>query len=171
VLQLEGDRYYVGHTTNIRLRIQRHFEGDGSGWTALHRPKVIVELQPGAGLPEETYTTLKYMRRHGWENVRGGPHVQVHMTRPPHELEPRMSCFRCRGPHLRRDCPAVQETATVQSSSSPYFPPRPPCCSRCGRNTHTAAQCYAKTDLGGGLLPAEESSIDDVSVIDLDDDE
>jgi predicted GIY-YIG superfamily endonuclease len=38
VLELEGKKFYVGKTTNPKMRIVNHFESYGSSWTRKYKP-------------------------------------------------------------------------------------------------------------------------------------
>jgi predicted GIY-YIG superfamily endonuclease len=80
VLQLENEKYYVGVTAykNVKVRYQQHLDGIGAKWTALHKPKSIIEVkelgmlkQSDAALLEDELT-LYYMEKYGVASVRGG---------------------------------------------------------------------------------------------------
>ncbi len=43
ILKLEGGNYYVGRSTNLKQRIKDHFDGNGSAWTNLHKPKELID--------------------------------------------------------------------------------------------------------------------------------
>ena len=51
ILLCSDGSYYVGHTDNIDLRIQRHIEGRGATWTAKRIPVNLVY--------QESYPDLK----------------------------------------------------------------------------------------------------------------
>src|SRR5690554_2926957 len=80
VLKLEHGKYYVGLTTqsNPRRRIAKHKSGfAGAAWTRLHEPIKTLELRDLGSLTQEEadkieeQTTLRYMKKHGYNNVRG----------------------------------------------------------------------------------------------------
>lgn len=77
VLELQGGRYYVGHTTTEK-RIKKHFGGSGASWTKLYPPLAVSEfidlgvISFNEAENIENQYTLRYMRRYGWRNVRGG---------------------------------------------------------------------------------------------------
>lgn len=81
VLACELGKYYVGLTNDIHRRMLEHECGDGSVWTRLYRPIELIHETPG-NLYKETALTLIYMRKHGWDNVRGGAYTQVNMGAP-----------------------------------------------------------------------------------------
>lgn len=79
VLLLEGDYYYVGMSTNIRLRLWEHFKmgkKSGSAWTRKHKPLKVIHLSKIVGnitrLKEiENEVTLRLAKLKGFEKVRG----------------------------------------------------------------------------------------------------
>lgn len=86
VLALENGKFYVGYT-NSKIRIIAHFQGEGSSWTKLHKPIAVVEHITPVYVDTEKQTTLRYMRLHGWENVRGGGWSQVNLAKKPTALQ------------------------------------------------------------------------------------
>ena len=82
VLELENNKYYVGYTTNISQRIESHFNGSGCSWTKYHKPIKLLETRDG-GKSVEKQVTLEYMRRYGWENVRGYAYTAVILSGKP----------------------------------------------------------------------------------------
>ena len=84
ILHLEGDHYYVGYTTqrSFPWRMQAHFNGEGSTWTRLHKPLKVLETMPG-GKDTEREETLRMMRLHGWEKVRGAAWTACNLRLPP----------------------------------------------------------------------------------------
>lgn len=76
ILECENDKYYVGHTTRRKQRLQQHL-GDrgGSLWTRKHKPIRIVEeyriIPSQYSLGVESRVTAEYMLRYGVNNVRG----------------------------------------------------------------------------------------------------
>ena len=77
-LNLEGDKKYVGKTTNIDQRMEQHFSGNGAKVTKKFKPidGKIVDECPGyfSDKLEQKYTG-KYIKKHGYENVRGGKYT------------------------------------------------------------------------------------------------
>jgi predicted GIY-YIG superfamily endonuclease len=78
VLKLENGCYYVGATSNLQEAIKKHIKGKSAEWTRLHKFIGIIDLIPntdeGDGYPKpfQNQVTIKLMREHGWEKVRGG---------------------------------------------------------------------------------------------------
>lgn len=79
VLLLENDCYYVGMSTNIRLRLWEHFKmgnKSGSAWTRKNKPLKVIHLSEISGnitnLKEiENDFTLRLAKLKGFEKVRG----------------------------------------------------------------------------------------------------
>ena len=79
VLKLENHNYYVGQTGNdTKKRIKNHFKGRGSAWTKKHPPQKIKEIIDlgmvtfNKAEEIENLYTIQYMKKYGWEKVRGG---------------------------------------------------------------------------------------------------
>ncbi len=83
VLELEKGKYYVGQTSNPNFRYAEHFKYAGSKWTKRYRAlkrivlkEVFVESLQEARLLEN-WTTLHWMKKKGWRNVRGGEFCKI----------------------------------------------------------------------------------------------
>jgi predicted GIY-YIG superfamily endonuclease len=78
VLELEGGNFYIGQTKNFKRRSKSHECGSAAQWTELHKPSRPSEFDPtiypneSAAAKRETELTLEYMKRFGWQKVRGG---------------------------------------------------------------------------------------------------
>lgn len=76
-LRLAEGKYYVGHSTTEK-RLRNHFKGKGSVWTKQYPPIELIEridlgnVSYNTAEESENELTLKYMRKFGWKNVRGG---------------------------------------------------------------------------------------------------
>ena len=77
ILELEDECWYVGRTTDTHRRFRQHFTGKGAKWLKLHAPKQLKEVWAG---DKEKEFTLKLMRQHGVEKVRGGPWCSTRST-------------------------------------------------------------------------------------------
>ena len=82
VLECEDNKYYVGYTEHIFLRIEQHFNNKGSIWTKKYKPLRIMDISQG-NLEDEEITTYVIMLRHGWKNVRGSHWCKVDLKEPP----------------------------------------------------------------------------------------
>jgi len=67
ILRCSDDSLYVGFTTNLAARLDRHQTGDGSTWTRLRRPVEMVYAEEHSTLrrAETRETQLK-----GWTHAR-----------------------------------------------------------------------------------------------------
>ena len=192
VLLLQNNKFYVGYSERpVGERFIEHFNYQGSKWTTLHRPVQVLEVKPG-GIEEENEMTLRMMDKYGWWNVRGGSWCQVDIqTCPPALLDfqrlklptplgrnqtlpassnrnNRNVCSRCgRDSHSASNCfartdadgedlehdhrqlPTPRRNDTLRGSSSRTIKYS---CSRCGRDTHLARDCYARLDINGSSL-------------------
>ncbi len=83
VLKLENDKWWVGKTTNISKTVKQYKCGKGTPWTTINKVVDVEELREKAQLKE---VTLEYMRKYGWENVRGYAWSQWNMKAAPREL-------------------------------------------------------------------------------------
>ena len=72
VLLLEGGKYYVGESSDVKKRISSHKKGKGAAWTKNN--EVISVVTPITKKQEsfwELKETLERFKLHGIENVRG----------------------------------------------------------------------------------------------------
>lgn len=151
VLLLEQKKLYVGFSERpIGERFLEHFNYQGSQWTTLYRPVQVLLVQPG-GLEEENEMTLRLMNDYGWWNVRGGRWCQVYMQSCPQAL---LEWQRLQLPEPLRQNQPQSSNGAIQTS-----------CSRCGRNSHSVKDCYARTHLNGQVLDSC-TSVSNVSVPD-----
>jgi len=113
VLKLHDDAFYVGRTENVAVRVRAHFDGDGAAWTKLHRPISVCETFDSDDPLDEDKTTLKYMREHGVDKVRGGSFCRVTLSNTERAAIQQMlrggadKCFKCgESGHFVRECPS-----------------------------------------------------------------
>ena len=78
--------WYIGVSYALNNRIAQHASGRGSAWTRIHPVVRIAEVRMNASLQLERDVTLQYMRRYGWEHVRGGPYSSPILPRAPKAL-------------------------------------------------------------------------------------
>lgn len=79
VLRLESGKFYVGKTTNPDFRLKQHSKNVGSEWTKKYKVIDCIELFESTDDFDEDKITLKYMKEHGVDNVRGGSFSQVEL--------------------------------------------------------------------------------------------
>ena len=86
VMQLEDDRFFIGHTqSDLCTIVNQQFTEPRSEWVQLHRPVKILSHKYGT-LNDAEQTTLKCMAKYGWWNCRGTRWSDVNMRDPPDEL-------------------------------------------------------------------------------------
>ena len=136
MLKLERGKWYVGRSTDPMNRFLAHFDAGGSAWTRKYAVVQVHEVRPMTSLLEEDHVTEEYMAEFGVENVRGGSYCQLELPAAVVDVLQRKLlhadnlCVRCgAADHYVADCPV---------------------CARCGRDSHTAERCYAKTHVNGG---------------------
>ena len=85
ILKLEKDNWYVGKAETKRLTrtLKNHLNGNGSTWTKLHKVRYIENFYDNGDLKQ---ITLDYMKKYGWQKVRGYAWSQRNMMKPPREL-------------------------------------------------------------------------------------
>ena len=112
-LQLEGNKFYVGKTSNCNMRISNHFAAGGSSWTRRYKPVKVLKIRESTSKCDEQIMTQEYMRLHGIDNVRGGPWCKARLTNAEKEVISKM----------------------IQSNTD--------CCYKCGEKGHFASECTA----------------------------
>ena len=142
VLKLVQEKYYVGKTTKVNIRLDQHFQATGSEWTKRYPPELVMEIIDNADDFDEDKIVKRYMSNYGINNVRGGSYSRLKLTSAEKQVLTKElfsagdRCFRCGNQgHFANKCPSK-----VQKKK---------CCPRCGRNSHTIANCYAKTRADG----------------------
>ena len=77
ILKLKNNKYYIGKTNNIKLRLLNHNKGNGSQWTKKYKPIKVIEIIEDCDNWDEDKYTLQYMNKYGIDNVRGGSFCQL----------------------------------------------------------------------------------------------
>jgi predicted GIY-YIG superfamily endonuclease len=86
VWELEGGKYYVGWSENLSRRLDEHISEEGSIWTRKYSPIGIVEIVRGDKQTEKM-KTLQYMKKKGFENVRGAGWCSFEYKTVPVEVQ------------------------------------------------------------------------------------
>ena len=149
VLKLENNKFYVGKTTNPLFRLEQHFNNNGSAWTKKYKPINIIELIPNCDEYDEDKFTIKYMKLHGIDNVRGGSFCQVELDEENTKTINRMingstdKCYNCNSnEHYINQCPNNNNNKFIKLVKESI-------CERCERTGHNIDDCYASTDKNG----------------------
>ena len=76
------------YLTNIKRRLREHKNGlhtnSFTPWTSINKVIALEEIIEDG---DEKTITLDYMKKYGWENVRGYSWSQWNMKGPPKELQ------------------------------------------------------------------------------------
>jgi len=145
VLELENDKYYIGKTNYPKIRIDKHFNNNGSQWTCKYKPIKIIEILSDLDDFDEDKITLQYMKLKGIDNVRGGTFVTLNLDDNTRKFIEKMlnnstnKCFKCGGDHFIKDCDFDElidffDKLDIKDK-----------CDRCNRIGHCVDNCYAKT--------------------------
>lgn len=120
VLRCRSGKWYVGRTTNPRLRVEQHEAGAGSMWTRKHLPEEVTSVTPMLTPFDEDSKTIELMALHGIENVRGGSYVQLRLPPATVAVIQRQintaynRCFRCGAAgHFAAACPERRRAAAA----------------------------------------------------------
>jgi len=81
-LKLGHDKWFIGNTKNLEWSLDLHEKGTPP-WIDIHK---VVEVKEVIENGDPKRVTLDYMRKYGWENVRGYSWRQWDMKNPPREL-------------------------------------------------------------------------------------
>ena len=95
-LNLECGKKYIGKTTDIDRRMNQHFSGNGSQVTKKFKPidgEIIDEVNGFFSDNAEQEHTDKYIKKYGYENVRGGKYVNSKTFHKSNEKS--VTCFKC----------------------------------------------------------------------------
>ena len=144
-LSLSQGKYYVGKSTNIDIRLGKHLNGGGSHWTKKYPPLKLLELMENSDEEDEDKITLRYMKRYGIDNVRGGSFCRLELSKSDRRTLEKMlktsgdRCYHCNG---------------LGHFASRY----PKKSHRCGRHGHYAGNCYAKRDIDGEMIESDSES-------------
>ena len=140
VLELQGNKYYVGKTNHTFQRFEQHKSGSGAKWTQKHKVKDLFAFHKDMKDTDENKITIQMMKKYGVRNVRGGSWTKVNMTEAEiNRLEKRISA---RGKRPGKSSSTKKTTRRKKKIS----------CTRCGRTSHTVEKCYARFHANGKSL-------------------
>jgi len=122
VLQLEKNKYYVGKTNNVSQRLLSHYQSTGSSWTTKYKPIELYEMVDTYDDYDEDKYTLKYMKKYGIENVRGGSFTQIELSENQINTLQQMikvqnnQCYKCDSKdHFMNNCIFTQIESIVNN--------------------------------------------------------
>ena len=85
VWELQKGKYYVGYSSNLFRRFNEHISNQGANWTKKYKPISIIEIVRGNQTIEKL-KTLEYMKKKGFENVRGSHWCSIDYKKIPKEV-------------------------------------------------------------------------------------
>ena len=144
ILQCKNNKYYIGSSDNVDLRIEAHFNNRGSVWTKLHKPvKLIKTYYKCDNFDEDKYTKI-YMGKYGIDNVRGGSYSSIKLpSKTIYHLQKELAtsnnnCFKCgRNGHFIKDCNKTK----IYQNKTDLITKDTIICYRCGRFGHFYTIC------------------------------
>lgn len=144
-LKLNGGKWYIGRTENMKSRFAAHKSGRGSVWTKQYKP-ICIDREVLGDAFDEDKVTKQYMSEYGIDNVRGGSYVTMKLSKEQIKsltAEINMAADKCvncgeKG-HFVKSCPRRKRMRH---------------CERCGRDSHYKYKCYARSDSEGRILIA-----------------
>ena len=86
ILELQDDKFAVGHTESLSKRLHDHWRGFGSAWTRKHRPLRVLDVfktRPEDALGLEEAKTMELKLTHGFNAARGGIDNNPNEHTPP----------------------------------------------------------------------------------------
>ena len=111
ILKLQTNKYYIGKSHNTKIRINDHISENGADWTKKYLPIKILKIINDCDDFDEDKYTLKYMKKYGIDNVRGGSFCQLNLSEGCIKLLNRMingatnKCYTCgKIGHFIKDC-------------------------------------------------------------------
>ena len=138
-LECAANKYYIGASKNIEVRLARHFGGDGCKWTKKYPPIKVIEIIPNCDEFDEDKYVKRYMKMYGIKNVRGGSYSNITLlTGQLNALNAELltadnACFKCGSKgHYAADCIKTTRTGAPKTSQKNVI------CYKCHNTGHYA---------------------------------
>ena len=117
VLKLQNDKYYIGKTKDIKLRLDQHFSNTySSQFIGKYKPVEVLETISYIEDFDEDKYVLKYMKEKGIDNVRGGSFSSIELTENEKNFISKLikttedRCYNCGDTsHFLCDCPVKND--------------------------------------------------------------
>jgi predicted GIY-YIG superfamily endonuclease len=157
------DKYYVGKTNNFDKRFSDHLNGTGSEYTKLYPVIELVERFENCDAMDEVKYTLKMMKTHGIDNVRGANWCKTILD--PQDIESinkiitgvEDKCYKCGNTgHFANKCKKIEQKESKENKESKDHGAYPSGCIRCGWSNHTVENCFARRDVNGKAIKVRE---------------
>jgi len=155
ILELEQNKYYIGKTKNAEIRIENHFDSNGSGWTKKYKPVNVLEIIPNCDSYDEDKHTLKMMYNYSIDDVRGGSFSTIELSNEfkifiQHMLNSINDvCYVCKKEgHFGKQCKQKLKTVEIKNIEE-IIDDEISICTRCRRDGHIKEICNYKTFKGG----------------------
>lgn len=120
ILELENNKFYIGKTNSPDMRLNDHFNANGSIWTKKYKPLSILRVISDCDDFDEDKYTLMCMKEYGIDNVRGGSFCTLELPDDQVKTINKMivsssdKCYACgNSGHFVKDC--------LESKLSNYF--------------------------------------------------
>jgi predicted GIY-YIG superfamily endonuclease len=173
VLELVNNKYFVGKTNNLRLKLNEHNESRGIEWTKIHEPLHVLYIYESSNSFDELKTTLSMMRYAEINDVRGANFNEVKLRKDQITMIEEMlnsvpNCCTYRGSskHSFVNCDIsinsykYEFKKTKLSEQKSLIDSSKVKCHRCMRIGHYDTYCWAKRCINGNTLPPREESED-----------
>jgi len=122
ILKCEENKYYIGKTKKLAIRLEDHFNENGAEWTKIYKPVEVMELHSNCNSFDEDKFTLQYMEKYGIDNVRGGTFTRFRLDQNDIIAINRMirgatdKCHNCgSNEHFVSNCPGNKTTHIVDN--------------------------------------------------------
>jgi hypothetical protein len=139
VLELKNSKFYIGSTSDLCKTIDEHVAKTFCEWTRINEYQDVFETFEG-DRSDENKTVIRYMDKHGVDNVRGGMYKNTVLTFEEH-LGIRKSI------HYNYNCCLICGKKDHEQENCDSL-----ICYRCGRLGHSHFLCDVKTHYYNGNL-------------------